>query len=217
MLALNFFPLLHIGLIIAVLLTGGPLPVRGALALAILFLLPPLLARTVRAFIAIPQGTIALNTNAFIAWWAMAQFQAVFNRFPFLEELLRIVPGLYSAWLRLWGAKIGRLTFWAPGTTLLDRSFLDIGDNVVFGMGVRLNGHVILKNGQRQFTLALADIKIGDGATVGGYSLLTAGTEIAPGETTKASTDSPPFTIWKDGRRIITRQFVEILGFPPQR
>jgi len=103
-----------------------------------------------------------------------------------LEEILRLVPGLYSFWLRLWGAQIGRLTYWSAGLRILARSFLRIGDDVVFGAAVRLNPHVLAKNEHGQLELILATVIVGDRAIVGGYSLLTAGTEIAPDECTKA-------------------------------
>jgi hypothetical protein len=44
-------------------------------------------------------------------------------------------------------------------------------------------------------------VKIGDDAMIGGYSLLTAGTEIAAGEATRAFLISPPFSKWKNGKR----------------
>jgi acetyltransferase-like isoleucine patch superfamily enzyme len=137
---------------------------------------------------------------AFVAWWACFQCQVLFLRFPVLEEIMRLLPGVYSLWLRLWGSKIGKLTYWAPGTVILDRGFLDIGDDVVFGAGVRLNPHVMEKTPQA--VLLLAPIQIGSGALVGGYSLLTAGTVIAENENTRAFLISPPFSVWKHGARI---------------
>src|SRR5438132_13968823 len=115
----------------------------------------------------------------------------MFNRFPFLEEALRVFPGLYSNWLRLWGSHIGRLTLWAPGVAVLDRGYLDIGDDVLFGAGVRLNAHVLLHDRNGATELALGRIRIGSGAFIGGYSLLTAGTEIAAGDSTRAHLISP--------------------------
>ena len=126
--------------------------------------------------------------------------QMIFCRLPFLEELLRLVPGLYSFWLRLWGAKIGRLTFWAPGLRILDRSFLNIGDDVVTGAGVRLNAHVIEhKNGKPQ--LHLANISIGHDCQIGGYSLLTAGVIVNESEKVHAFALLPPFSTWHGGKR----------------
>jgi acetyltransferase-like isoleucine patch superfamily enzyme len=126
----------------------------------------------------------------------------VFCRIPALEEVLRLVPGLYSQWLRLWGARIGRFTYWSAGTLITDRSFLSIGDYVVLGAGVRLNSHVLAPDSDGTVELLLASIKIGDRVMVGGYSLLTAGTEIASGENTRAFLISPPFSSWKAGKRV---------------
>lgn len=42
------------------------------------------------------------------------------------------------------------------------------------------------------------------GAMIGGYSLLTAGTEIADDEATRAFLTSPPFSKWKNGRRSLS-------------
>jgi hypothetical protein len=137
-----------------------------------------------------------------MVWWALFCLQTLYCRFPILEELLRSVPGLYSQWLRLWGARIGRFTYWAAGTAILDRPFLDIGDDVIFGAGVRLNPHVIEQNESGQHELVLATVKIGDGAMIGGYSLLTSGTEIGAGESPHAFLLCPPYTQWKNGRRI---------------
>ncbi len=134
-------------------------------------------------------------------WWALCNLQILYCRLPFLEETLRLVPGLYSFWLRLWGSKIGRLTYWAPGTMVLDRSFLDIGNDVIFGAGVRLNPHVLTQKNGQEFELSLADVKIGDQALIGGYCLLTSGSEVKAGECVQADTILPPFNVYQDGKR----------------
>jgi hypothetical protein len=203
MLLLNFFPLVQVSAIVATTLIGTlPLWMRFAAALTVLLILPPLLARLVHALVPLPSGRYPIESAEFLSWWATAQFQMIFNRLPFIEELLRMIPGIYSNWLRLWGSKIGRLTFWSPGMTVLDREYLDLGDDVVFGAGVRLNGHVILRNSAGRLELVAAPIKIGSAAAIGGYSLLTAGTEVAPGETTHAHLLSPPFSVWRAGKRV---------------
>lgn len=176
-------------------------PWRIATAVAGLYLLPPLAARLVLAWRRPASERMAVGSRDFFVWWLLFNLQALFNRFPALEEMLRLVPALYSAWLRLWGARLGKLIYWAPGTLILDRSFLDIGDLVLFGAGVRLNPHVIVRSEQGGMELILSPIRIGDQATIGGYALLTAGTSIAAGEVTRAMLLSPPFSRWKDGRR----------------
>ena len=87
----------------------------------------------------------------------------IFCRLPMLEEIMRLVPGLYSLWLRLWGARVGRLTYWGAGLRILDRSFLHIGDDVIFGAAVRLNPHVLTRNEQGEMELILAGIVMATG------------------------------------------------------
>ena len=203
MLIINYIPLLH-----ALLLAGILFPPwerliwRIPAGLACLYLLPPIASRLVRTAVTIREGRIELGTRDFFGWWLLLNLQVIFCRVPWLEEVLRLVPGLYSAWLRLWGARIGRLTYWAAGTMILDRPFLNIGDDVIFGAGVRLNAHVLARDKTGTLELLLGTIKIGDRTIVGGYSLITAGSEIADGETTKAFLKSPPFSRWKDGKRL---------------
>lgn len=203
LLALNFLPLVHVVLTLSVLLmTHAHWPTRAGVALAVLYLLPPLVARLILFFVKIPQGSSTVGSKPFFYWWILFQLQVVFCRLPAAEEILRLIPGAYSFWLRLWGARIGRLTYWSPGTTITDRTFLSIGDDVVFGAGVRLNAHVLAKDKNGRMELLLATLKIGDRAVVGGYSLLTAGTEISADETTHACQLLPPFSRWQNGRRI---------------
>jgi acetyltransferase-like isoleucine patch superfamily enzyme len=203
MLGLNFLPLVHVLLLVAVLLFPfGKLPLRAGIAVAVLYLLPPIIARLILATFTISAGRIAVGSKAFFLWWSLFQLQIVFCRLPALEEMLRLIPGAYSIWLRLWGSHIGRLTYWSPGTAITDRSFLHIGDDVVFGAGVRLNAHVLAKDKDGCMELILAKLKIGDRAIVGGYSLLTAGTEISPDAVTRACQLSSPFSLWQDGKRV---------------
>lgn len=173
-----------------------------AAVLGVLYLLSPLLARLVALVLPIRRQMIPIGSRDFFVWWFVLNLQMLFCRFPCLEEALRLLPGCYSMWLRLWGARIGRLTYWAAGVRILDRQALDIGHNVVFGAGVRLNPHVMLLDEQGQLVLALAPVKIGDRVNVGGYSLLVAGTEIAPDQNTRAFTILPPFNRLEDGRRV---------------
>jgi hypothetical protein len=200
MLLLNTLPLLHATAVILCLLTPPlPWPARIALAAAALFLAPIVPARLLRESLRKAPPEIPIGSPDFLRWWACFQCQVLFLRFPSLEELLRLIPGLYSCWLRLWGSRIGKLTYWAPRTVILDRGFLNVGDHVVFGAGVRLNPHVMQRD--EAIVLLLAPVEIGHRALVGGYSLLTAGTHIADDEATRAFLISPPFSKWKDGKR----------------
>ena len=194
MLLLNAVPLLHAAGSLACFLTPWPW-----FAPVVLYIVPLVPGRLLRKSLQSAPAGIPIGSGDFLCWWASFQCQVLFLRFPVLEEILRLIPGLYSLWLRGWGSRIGKLTYWAPQTVILDRGFLEIGDHVVFGAGVRLNPHVMERDPEP--ILRLAPVKIGDGAMIGGYSLLTAGTEIAADEATRAFLISPPFSRWKNGRR----------------
>ena len=202
MLLFNCIPFLHVaGTVVAILLPWHDLWQRIAAGFIFLYLAPPIAARLTKSMLNIKEGKLSLGSKDFFTWWALSNVQMLFCRLPILEELLRLIPGLYTLWLRLWGAKIGRLTYWGAGTMILDRQFIDIGNYVVLGAGVRLNPHVIALNEKGSMELLLATVKIGDNSVVGGYSLLTAGTEIAEGECTRAMLASPPFIKWAGGKR----------------
>lgn len=201
MLLLNALPFCHVSVVaIGAVLAQGALA-KSAVIIGGIYLVPPLLVRLLLRARPLRAGSFRLDAPEFLRWWASAQGQILFCRFPFLEEMLRLVPGLYSAWLRLWGARVGRLTFWAPGVRILDRSLIEVGDDVIFGAGVRLNPHVIAADEDGTTRLHLGPVSIGAGCRIGGYSLLTAGTVVEPGQELKAFALSPPFTTWHDGRR----------------
>lgn len=200
---LGYLPLLHaIG-------TGSVLMAQWAqwywrlpAALAVLFLLPALIARIIVKGFPMRSTTIEIGSTDYFKWWTLLNLQILFCRLTFLEEAMRLIPSAYSAWLRLWGSRIGRLVYWAPGTLILDRSFLEVGDDVIFGAGVRINPHVMARNEDGVTQLLLAPVKIGARAIVGGYSLLTAGTELAPDAPTRAFLVSPPFSKWRGEKRV---------------
>jgi hypothetical protein len=211
LLFLNCLPAVHILSTVSILLIPFlNWEARLGIALTQLYLLPPLAARLILYIFPILQGRITVGSKQFFSWWTSFQLQVVFCRLPFLEESLRLIPGIYSLWLRLWGSRIGRLTYWSPGTTITDRSFLCVGNDVVFGAGVRLNAHVLTKNKDGKIELLLATLKIGDRVVVGGYSLLTAGAEISSDEATRARLLLPPFSLWRDGKRIKREQFDDV-------
>jgi len=200
---LNMISLIHaVAVVLTLLLPWTSPALRVTTAVAILYLVPPLIARVILALRPFRNTVIPLGSPEFLRWWALLNLQVLFCRFPALEEVLRLVPNLYSLWLRLWGSRVGSLIYWAPGTAILDRSFLDIGNDVLFGAGVRLNPHVMAPNNKGEMELLLAPVKIGAGAVIGGYSLLTTGTEIMPGECTQALMLSSPFSRWQGGKRI---------------
>jgi hypothetical protein len=167
-----------------------------------LLLLPPIVVRLTLAMRPLPGGDITIGSRAFLWWWFTSQWQVIFNRLPWIEEIIRLVPGLYSAWLRLWGAKIGRFVYWTPGLRILDRPLVTVGDRVVFGVGVKINPHVIMPDDRGHLVLRAATVRIGADALVGGYSILFAGCWIGPGEASPGKREMRPFTGWVKGKRV---------------
>jgi acetyltransferase-like isoleucine patch superfamily enzyme len=171
----------------------------------VLYLLPPFAYRGISLVFEPQSGRHAVSSPAFLRWWLAAQLQVIFNRLTALEEILRIVPGLYSAWLRLWGAKIGSLVYWSPGVAALDRPLLCVGSRVVFGAGVRLNPHVIVPGKKTEAQLWLAPVTLGDDCLIGGYSLITSGCTVPSGVSVPAGKYLRPYCTWQDNQAAESR------------
>lgn len=205
MIALAFIPALHLGLAVLpiVFVVGG----RGDPRLLLLspcaiYLVPPIVVRIGMWLLPLPEGRIDLSSPLFLRWWFSAQWQVLFARLRWLEELLRVIPGLYSSWLRLWGAEIGSLVYWTPGVTILDRPLIRVGSRVAFGSGVQLIAHVIGPTEDSRSSLFIAPIFIGDDALVGAFSFVLPGCSIAAGEVTPPFRRLHPFSRWERGRRV---------------
>ncbi len=199
----NYLPFLTaLGSLLALFYLPLSLGWRIASFLGVIYILPPIIARLILLVMPIKKERILLTSKEYLVWWFVFCLQVLYARFTVLEELLRVVPSLYSMWLRLWGSKIGKLTYWSPGTRIFDRSYLNVGDHVIFGVGSRLSSHVIVKNEDGVRELQLAPITVEKNSIIGAYSLLSPGTFISAEECTRAFLLSPPFSRWKDNRRI---------------
>lgn len=159
--------------------------------LGVLYLLPPLVHRVHDLVAPLEEGDHPIVGTAYVPWWGSHQIQAIYLAFPSLEAALRLVPGLYSAWLRLWGARIGRRVTWTSRVVVGDRSLLDIGDGVVFGYEAGLSGHVI---GWRDGRLMLyvGRCTVGAGAVIGAQAVVGPGVVVAPGVTVPGRTGLHP-------------------------
>lgn len=185
--ALNYFPFLFaIGLI-----TVG-LAYSWWLSLAMLYLLPPLLARTAVGLWGMPDNNEPVPSAKSYVWWFTTQLQVPFMRFPFLEEIIRMVPALYSVWLRLWGAKIGRYVYWSAQMLVADRPFLEVGDRVVFGYGSKVTAHLMTKE-KGEVKLVFGIPRIMSKAILGTLSCVGPGAYVGEGQTLKATSAMPPF------------------------
>lgn len=203
LLLLNVVPLLHAtSVVLALLLSPWSWFARIALAATALWLVPPLVCRTLFACRPLEDGVHALGSRGFWTWWTSLKLQTLYLRLPFTEEVLRLVPGLYSAWLRLWGARIGRLTYWSPGVEITDRSLIDVGDQVVVGGKARLGAHLFRREADGRLELLVGRIRLGDRCMVGAQSALGPGVRLDDDEFTHAFFLGRPFTRWRQGKRV---------------
>jgi hypothetical protein len=188
--AISFYPTLILSLTAATIfwLAHRPSPVQPAVLILILYLLPPITLRIHEIFFPLREGASKLSDPKYSHWWGAHQIQLIYIALPQLEALLRLVPGLYSAWLRLWGSRVGRSVYWTPNIEITDRSRLEIGDRVVFGHKCKLLGHAIKPKGD-EVILYLRRIKIGNNAFIGAGSRIGPGAVIGDGAYLPVLTD----------------------------
>lgn len=200
---IHFIPACHAALILAGVVLTWPLGWVSVAAWVIvaLYLLPPLLARFVFRWASPLRTRSEVYSHEFFIWWTVLQFQALFLLFPCLESILRLVPELYSAWLRLWGARVGTHVFWSAGTKVLDRSLLDVGDRVTIGFGVTLSGHLLSGSAERGEEIVLAPLRIGSDSLIGAGSAIGPGARIAAGSRLPGDTRLLPMHAWEENRK----------------
>lgn len=200
---LSFFPSLTLSLAVLSLGYGIWQHSLWGVMLCVFFLYGfPLISYWLHSYVyPLKHGISDLQGSDYSPWWGSHQLQIIYIAFPALETLLRLVPGLFSAWLRLWGSQIGKQVYWTPGLEIADRGLLTIGDGVIFGHRVGLSSHII-KPRRNNLMLYLKPITIGDhsfigagsyigpGATITAGSYLTARSEIYPNATIDQSTSA---------------------------
>lgn len=199
--ALNYFSILFIitGVTLTCLFNTTTLA-HGLFLTGWFYLVPPLLARIIILFFGKPAGLVSTASRTHTIWWCLFQLQLVFNRFPFLEEILRLVPGLYALWLNLWGAKVNVFCFWAPGVTVMDRYQMEIGKGAILGTGCLLSAHVLVKKSNGEMILVVDQLKIGANALIGVHAMLSPGCHIHPSEIVPANKLLKPYTEIQDGK-----------------
>lgn len=189
-----------------------------------IYLAPPFFVRIIYFVGGRPEGRMSPANNRFWIWYVGVQLQSIYLRFLFLEEFLRLFPLVYSAWLRLWGARLGRGIYWAPKVCILDRTHLRIDDFVMVGYGVNITGHLLnrvsegvsgtmnsaMNRGMNstmnsdqsgEMELILASPHVESNVILGGLSGLGPGVVVCKGEMLPSTMELAPFYTWKNGRR----------------
>ena len=156
---------------------------RGSLWLlavipVILYLWPPLLARCVRwLWPSRTHGPQPFHSREYALWVLGFRIEALYWYFPAFEHVLRCFPGVYSAWLRLWGARVGSSVFWG-NARILHRGRLHAGDRVVFGDSVTVSSHALVHRAGTGVWLLTKDVVIGRDVIVGAHSFLGPGANL---------------------------------------
>jgi hypothetical protein len=194
---LSLFPTLLIGLVgllcwrLCVATEGLEVGLYLSLIGCVLYGLPLLVYRLHNRFYPVAEGVSYLQGEAYSPWWGSHQIQLIYIAFPVLETLLRLVPGVFSVWLRLWGSEIGKQVYWAPGLEIADRGLLKVGDRTLIGHRVGLYAHVI-KPKRKNLMLYVKRIHIGSDAFIGSASRLGPGLVIPPGGYVPVTSDLFP-------------------------
>ncbi|MBW4518642.1 MAG: acyl transferase [Scytolyngbya sp. HA4215-MV1] len=168
-----------------------PSVLSGGAIMFSLYGLPVLVYRLHQWIYPVQEGISYLRQKRYSPWWSSHQIQVIYIAIPALEAILRLIPGVFSIWLRLWGARIGRNVYWTPGLEIADRGFLDIGDRVVIGHRVGIYPHVI-KPRRQDLMLYVKTVKIGNDVFLGAGSRLAPGVVIQAGSYLPIETDLYP-------------------------
>jgi len=173
---LSFFPaaVMLMGLISFLWICNSPGIFSVASLIFSLYAFPLLIHKIHNHFYPIQEGISYLQSKEYSPWWGSHQIQSIYITFDCLESGLRLIPGAFSLWLRLWGAKVGQNVYWTPKLEIADRSLIEIGDNVVFGQSCGILSHAI-KPKKQNLMLYVKKVKIGSNVFIG------AGSYLAPG------------------------------------
>ena len=172
----SYFPLFMVIVVVAAftVFASAPSALTAILLLGVIYLGPPLALHILKRWTAPREGVDRIDARSFSPWLAAHHIQSFYDGLPFLESLLRVIPGFYSIWLRLWGSRVGYGVEWAVNVSILDRDLMDIGNRVVFSRQVELAAHVRRKTegGSRVLVRRVR---------IGSYAFLGAGARIGPG------------------------------------
>lgn len=199
--SINYFPALYlIAAVVIVALADYGIEIKLLFMLVWIYILPPLMCRLLILIWGRPRGTVSSESPTFIYWWFLTQLQIVFIRFSFLEEVLRIIPGVYNLWLNFWGGKVSLFAYWSPGVTVADRYLISIGRGAVLGGGCRIGAHILMQQTDNTQLLTLAEVRIDEYSVIGIHAGVGPGCHVHARETLPGGKLMRPFYSWKDGR-----------------
>ncbi len=159
------------------------------LLLLVIYGLPPMVLRIMFRWAPLEQGIACIDGRKFCPWLAAHHVQAFYDALPYLESLLRVIPGFYSMWLRMWGSRVGYGVEWPVRMDVLDRNLMDIGNRVVFSREVELAAHVRKKTEGSASRVLVRQVRIGS------YAFIGAGARIGPGANVPSNASVPALAV----------------------
>lgn len=178
---------------------ASSLETANGIALFLLFwiyIVPPALGRFVLTLFGRPTGAFTQDMQGYRVWWTLTQLQMLFNRMPFLEEALRLAPGLYALWISLWGGRLSPLAFIGPGALITDRYLIEVDRGAVIGMNAALAGHMVTRDDQGRWRVLVAAPRVEAEAIMGGASGLGPGAVLSAGAMLPTGRRVGPFDHW---------------------
>ncbi len=154
----------------------------------VIYLAPPMILRILFRWVPLKPGVLAISGRVFCPWLASHHIQAFYDALPYLESLLRVIPGFYSMWLRMWGSRVGYGVEWPVRMDVLDRDQMEIGNRVVFAREVELSAHVRQKT-ESGLRVLVRPVRIGSHAFIG------AGVRMGPGAFVPGDSSVPALTV----------------------
>ena len=193
---ITFFPGLHALLVLgsAGYFVVSPGWLSGLLIPISVYIFPLVCYHLHQMIVPIEEGNSTI-IGSYSPWYGTHMIQLVFIGFPSCERLLRLFPGLFSVWLRLWGSKVGKSVYYTPLLELADRGLLEIGHGCVFGYNVKISCHYITPSREKGLKLYVRKVVIEDGGFVGAASRLAPGVRVKSGALVKAAVDVYPDTV----------------------
>jgi hypothetical protein len=204
-LSMNVVPFVHLasGLGVAFGFLHGA-GARVALLLVWIYLLPPLVARLTQTLFGTPVGRVTLDTRGYRVWWFLTQLQTLFNRLPWVEELLRMVPGLYSVWIRIWGGHVSPFAYIGPRVLITDRHLVNVGRGAVLGLQGALAAHMAIRDENGRYVVVLAAPTVEPEAILGGDAGLGPGAILRAGHLLPTGRRVGPFDEWPRRKAVVT-------------
>ena len=198
---ISFFPALNVALVLAALIgfITDPGILYGLEILFFIYFFPLICFHLHQIICPLKEGKFDI-TSGYSAWYGTHMIQNMHITFPMFERVLRLIPGVFSAWLRLWGSDVGKNIHWTTQFEVFDRSLLKIGDNCVFGYEVKVSSHVVMPSSKHGMIVYVKHISIGNNSFIGAATRMTPGVIVEERALVPAKSDLYPNTV-VEGRK----------------